>query len=304
MIALFDFDSVIYKAASVHYKGLKLSMLRKEYLKHLNDKKEWSSIQVNVKGKVKNIFECRSIIEKGIFEDMLTFSENIGDGIISEIDKDPFIVENGIDINIVEYYITVGMSIRKSLVTTYKANRKPKPLNRWVSMVRNHYLQTGFCEIKDGWEADDLIYDRAKELGMNNYIIIALDKDLKQIPGIYFDYYKRTWTESDGYNDFGYKNQTEMRGLTIVNEDQARYLFWTQMLVGDGVDNISGVKGIGKVKAEQILYSLFQKDASDEVYENLVKGCYNDKYGVNGEKEFKKNFFLIKLGVRDFSELM
>ena len=63
--------------------------------------------------------------------------------------------------------------------------------------------------------------------------IAAIDKDLWNIPGPKYNY-----------------NKDEVDFVTL---EQAQYNFTKQILTGDRVDGIPGVKGIGDVKAEKLL---------------------------------------------------
>lgn len=250
MIVLFDYDSMIYKAT---YKIVDIKTMKQWFYK--SKSREW--------------------MQSEIVELSINRLCNMGDEIFTEIEN------TGIEIESVEYYITAAKnSIRKKLVPTYKANRRP---NKWVNKVRKYLLEKNFAITSDVWEADDLIYDRAKELGNENCVILSIDKDLKQIPGVHFNYYRKKSKDESG-ND-----KSEIVGLEIVSPKEAEYKFWFSMLVGDGSDNIKGCKGIGKVKASKILIE------SNEL-ENLVKETYEKTYKELWEIEFNLNYRLLKLG--------
>ena len=88
----------------------------------------------------------------------------------------------------------------------------------------------------DGMEADDLVCIWANELDAVEvqYIIAHIDKDLDQIPGWHFNFFK----DEDPY---------------WVDEDTANYKLMHQCLTGDTSDNIAGLKGIGPKRADKIL---------------------------------------------------
>lgn len=200
------------------------------------------------------------------------------------------IEDTGIELGEIEYYITACKnSVRKKLTDTYKANRKRKPIDKWVSKVRKSLLESGFAFTNDEWEADDLIYDRAIELGEDKCIVLSLDKDLKQIPGIHFSYYQPKKVDEQGN-----KIDTDVVGLSIVSEKEANYNFWLSMLVGDSGDNIKGCKGIGEVKGKKLL-----NDSND--YEKTVKEAYKKVNPELWEKEYNLNFQLLKLGKREIN---
>lgn len=156
----------------------------------------------------------------------------------------------------IETYITTcTKSFRKELSPEYKANRRP---NKYVWMLREHYAMNGAFK-SDTHEADDLIADRARELGIGNYIICSIDKDLKQIGGHYWSYYRHKIKDEDGefiVNEFGY-NETEykQKQIDFISEEEAEEMFWIQMLMGDATDGIAGLKRVGIKTAEKILSS-------------------------------------------------
>ncbi len=212
--------------------------------------------------------------------------EQMGNTIFQDIE------DTGIEIHGIEYFLTsCPRSIRKEQSPIYKANRKP---NKWVKMVRKELLRMGFASVDDKWEADDLIKDRAIELGQTGCVICSIDKDLKQIPGIHFDYYRPPLKNEDGtpqLDENGFRKVSPCRGLDIVSEQDADKFFWIQVLMGDSGDNIKGVPRIGKVKATKII-----EESTD--YESTVRQAYIDHFGEQeGINQFELHRLLIGLGV-------
>lgn len=253
---LFDFDSMVYKCVW--------------YIVDRQTIKNWF-----YEGKTKE-WMSKTIVSKSI--DRLTqMSYNLYD----------VIEETGIELGEVEYYLTACKnSIRKQIYPEYKANREKKTIDLWVTKVRKSLLESGFAVTHDQFEADDLIHDRAIELGEHNCLILSLDKDLKQIPGIHFNYYEPK-TESQG-NAFIKK---EYIGLELVTKDEANYIFWLSMLTGDMTDNIKGCKGIGIVKGKKIL-----EESQKIHYETAVKAAYKKANPEHWLLEYEKNYRLLKLG--------
>jgi len=151
------------------------------------------------------------------------------------------------------YFTNCKNSFRKKIEPTYKANRKS---NKWVSELRKYlleYLPNSFAS--DEYEADDLIYFQAQNMNIDDYIICSIDKDLKQIVGPHFDYYQMKVKDENGQyilDSFG-KEVKKRKGFLEVTQEQAEHLIFEMMLVGDVSDNIKGIYGIGKVKANKIL---------------------------------------------------
>lgn len=262
---LFDYDSLIYKAT-------------------------WRVCSISdIRGWIRE-GRSRSWMEKEIVNLTINRLSNMGDGILQDIE------DTGVNAPFVEYFLTAcRRSVRKRKVKRYKKTRRP---NKWVNLVRKELLRMGFAQIDDEWEADDLIKDRAMELGEDQVVICTMDKDLKQIPGIHFDYYRPRAKETK-YNEFGHKIPEPCRGLNFYTREEARVFFWTQMLTGDSTDDIKGVPGIGPKRAEKALRGL----QTAEELRRKVHQIYCDKFGEDeGQRQFHENVLLIGLGInyRDF----
>lgn len=129
-------------------------------------------------------------------------------------------------------FFTGKRNFRKEIFPSYKANRKgPKP--EFLADVTKHAVDHWNTVVCQGYEADDGICMAAYERGLDNVVIVSADKDFRQIPCEIFSTYS----------------------LTTVHptEEEADYSFWKQALIGDAVDNIKGIPGIGPKKAEAIL---------------------------------------------------
>ena len=141
-------------------------------------------------------------------------------------------------------WITGKTNFRFEVATTvpYKGNRKDAPKPKHYDALRNHLMKLG-AKMSDGEEADDSVGIASTE---GNYWIVHVDKDLDQLPGWHYNPVK----DEEYY-------VTEFEGL---------YSFYKQILTGDRVDNIEGIRGIGPVKADKIL-----KDCTTE--EELYAAC-------------------------------
>lgn len=141
-------------------------------------------------------------------------------------------------------------NFRKIVDPQYKANRGPKP--KHYNLLKNHLVSVWCAEIAEGAEADDAMSLNCVNNDEHQSILISIDKDLLQIPGTHYNFVKDEWTE--------------------VSEWMGYYNFYFQMLTGDPTDNVKGLKGIGKVKAERIL-----KDVNDEeAMYTAVRTAYKD----------------------------
>ena len=139
-----------------------------------------------------------------------------------------------------ELHFTSGRdNFRYQVNPSYKANRTgraPAGLAELKQMLCDNFPHT----IATKWEADDIVVYKKRQ-NPEKYILVAVDKDLiYSLEGTHFNYY-----ESAKYN-------IDMKWVE-VDVDTAMKWSYIQALVGDPVDNIKGVKGVGKAKAPKIL---------------------------------------------------
>ncbi len=155
-----------------------------------------------------------------------------------------------------------GKTVRHELFEQYKAQRKPMPdeLQVQIPYVKKllEALRIPYIE-EPRYEADDLMASLAKKLKAQGYevIIVTSDKDLLQVleEGI-----KIYHPGKEKYID--HENCEEFFG--VKPEQVADVL----ALMGDPVDNVPGVKGIGEKTAK----SLIKKFSSlDNLLKNLEK---------------------------------
>ena len=132
-----------------------------------------------------------------------------------------------------EVYITGTGNFRDEVAVTapYKGNRKSiRP--EFYKEIRQHLMSYYSAIVTEGEEADDAIAIDATTYG-DDCIIASIDKDFDQVPGWHFNFVKNK--------------------KYYVTEEEGMLNFYTQFLVGDVIDNIKGVKGIGPVKAKKLL---------------------------------------------------
>ena len=128
-------------------------------------------------------------------------------------------------------------NFRKDIYPEYKQNRKElEPDMKWaLKKGHEHMIKKWGAVQADGMEADDLVAIWAYEARANEdaYVVVGIDKDLKQIPGNHYNFVKKEHC--------------------FIDDDEAHLLLMTQCLTGDNSDNIPGIKGVGPVKAKKIL---------------------------------------------------
>ncbi len=140
-----------------------------------------------------------------------------------------------------------SVTFRNELYDSYKANRTEPPddLKPQFALVREATAAFGVAAIElEGWEADDLIAAYCRDVIARGgaATIVSSDKDLMQLirPGIgMLDPIKQ--------KPIGAAEVLEKFGVTPDK------LIDVQALMGDSVDNVPGVPGIGPKNAAQLL---------------------------------------------------
>ncbi len=138
-------------------------------------------------------------------------------------------------------------TFRNDLYPEYKANRPPPPedLVPQFPLVRDATRAFGRPAVElEGYEADDLIatYARQAEAAGAEVVIVSSDKDLMQLVSDRVS----LW---DTMKDIRY-DRAGVIGKWGVAPEQMIEL---QALIGDSVDNVPGVPGIGPKTAVQLL---------------------------------------------------
>lgn len=174
-------------------------------------------------------------------------------------------------------YLTGKGNFREKIasIQVYKGNRnREEDRPEYYQEIRDYLCDRWGAEIIDGREADDEIADEFWELYNHSKclpIIVSNDKDLKQIPGKFFD-----WTTGKWFDQ---------------SMEDADRVFFTQVLCGDAGDNIMGIPGCGKKKAEKILGTcknfLEMEKAVEKAYKDFFEG--NDR-GKELSKQFKRTW--------------
>lgn len=119
----------------------------------------------------------------------------------------------------------------------YKGGRPSPPdwYVKWGGVMKAFLRDEWNFQVVNGIEADDAVSIAQYRLmgeGLNS-VICGGDKDLLTIPGNH------------------YSLRTHKR--RYIDEEEAHKILCAQMLTGDAIDGIEGVKGIGKVGAQKIV---------------------------------------------------
>jgi len=156
---------------------------------------------------------------------------------------------------------SLEQSYRNEIYPAYKANREPAPveLKRQFGLCRDVVRALGIADYGSSrYEADDIIGTlatraRAAEVPVT---IVSRDKDLTQLIGAHDTYWDAVADVRYGYDDI------EQR-FGVKPERMADFL----ALMGDAVDNIPGVPGVGRKTAATLLKHF---DTLPGVYDNIA----------------------------------
>ena len=148
-------------------------------------------------------------------------------------------------------FLSGSGNFRYDIYPDYKGTRKNLPRPMHLQAMREHLVVKYGATISDGNEADD-------ELGIvqcasTGTAIAAIDKDLLMIPGLHYNYNKKTWLE-----------QSELNAM--------RHFFY-QLIMGDKADNIPSFDGIMRTvvpkKLQATIDYLYETDSIDEMLEHV-----------------------------------
>ena len=202
-------------------------------------------------------------------------------------------------------FLTGDDNFRYDIATVkpYKDKRQPKPYH--LANVRVYIRSRYNTYLSKGCEADDLL-----AMAMHNYrrddipcVLCTIDKDLLQVEGWHYRW--ETWNSPEvklhfvdslgkleGEYEEGVSAKTgkpTRKFLTQKFKGEGYLWFMAQILVGDVVDNIPGLKGCGAKAA----YDLLEGASTKEEALSLVVKAYKDSYGESYERELTEQARLV-----------
>jgi 5'-3' exonuclease len=155
---------------------------------------------------------------------------------------------------------SLEQSFRNEIYPAYKANREPAPpeLKRQFGLCREICTALGLAQFGSSrYEADDIIGTLAMlaRAAAEPVTIVSRDKDLTQLVSAVDVYWDAVADVRYGYGDI------EER-FGVIPERMADFL----ALMGDAVDNVPGVPGVGRKTAATLLKHY---DTLEGVFDNL-----------------------------------
>jgi len=258
-IALVDLDGMIYAAGCVSEEVYYMvDGMRFSYKKEANEYCDTHDIS-------------RDEIDKGVD------AQPVGNALNAlRMMCEASIRDAGCDVG--ELYLTPqGRAVfRFDIYEDYKVGRKNahKPVH--YKALRNYATKNLGAVICDNMEADDMLNIRANELSAQDkeWVIVTVDKDLKQVPGWHYDWRKKT--------------------LFNVDVIEARTCLYTQVLTGDSVDSIPGCPKIGPAKAAKALKDIEDESEMLEVCKWLYLQAY-DGDEAEAMRNLKLNIRLVRM---------
>lgn len=176
---------------------------------------------------------------------------------------DEFISDLLMDLEVDDYqgYLTGEGNFREQIAVTapYKGNRTGRKPEHY-DFIRQYLISSWGFQLVDGEEADDAIAIEATSL-KDACIICSIDKDFDQVPGWHYNFVKRI--------------------KYYVTPDEGIRNFYAQVLTGDRVDNIIGLRGIGPAKSSRILQDLRGEQEYYKAVLDQYDGC-SERVHENG----------------------
>lgn len=233
----------------------------------------------------KILIDGDSIAYKAGYAESLTLCYQVINNTMARIFKDC----NSKDYEIyVEEFRKPKSSFRRQIYSQYKT-RKPQDKCRFLAEAKMYLTFTWHARVVDIFESEDRVVRRAFELGPENCIVACIDKDLLCQPLTFYNY--------DEKNSLGKGLGVEIPAGTIytVSKDEATLHLYRQMLAGDTVDTVPGVKGIGKVNACKLV-----DDASIAALQAAQVYCEN---GLSYE-DYLLNYNLLKIREENTTDIL
>lgn len=158
---------------------------------------------------------------------------------------------NGAKLDSYKLYLTANdkSNYRFDIAKTqpYKGNRvAPKPVH--YQALRDYMVDHWGAEVISGREADDAM-GIAQMQGQGKTIICGIDKDLLMIPGLHYNFVSDIHYRFEDPGELFKHKRGKILGGGLK-------FFYAQMLMGDAADNIPGLKGVGPIKALEMLDKL------------------------------------------------
>jgi len=145
----------------------------------------------------------------------------------------------------------------------YKANRYGTPKPVYMPEIEAYMERKFNAVLCTEIEADDAICIEQSE-SADETVICTIDKDLDGCPGWHYNWHTKI--------------------MRMISRAEAMTHFWGQVLTGDGVDNIPGLKGtrakpgVGKAAAQKILKDVQVQDMREVCLKEYLDRGHSEQY--------------------------
>ena len=192
--------------------------------------------------------------------DLFVETEVVPDNIANALHSVKLYVQNIVEsTNCDSYLVCLSGSdnYRNDVASTlpYKGNRDPDHKPFHYKNIKEYITRHMPHIVTEGIEADDYMGIHQSD----NTIICTIDKDLRMVEGHHYNLTSQV--------------------LDYVTPEDGLYNFAKQIITGDSVDNIPGLRGYGNKKAEKLLDENYRADWWD-VISSLYMEQYNDPWVI------------------------
>lgn len=170
------------------------------------------------------------------------------------------------DLNTDKYILCFSdvLNFRKEVYPSYKSNRKDSRVPLIRQFLHNHFLVMHPSASYVRVEADDVMGILATAGGIEDPVIVTIDKDLLQIPVPVWNF--------------------DNKEMHKPEHRDTEKLFLKQVLTGDAVDGYPGCPGVGESTAEVILDTPFLWEEYEHEFKSGVrKGLTELRFRKAGE---------------------
>lgn len=182
-------------------------------------------------------------------------------------------IQNSAGLPIRGLFLSTGSeTFRHKLAVTkpYKGNRKsPRPVH--YDGLRDYMVTQRGARVFEEIEADDALASFAKTC-----VVASIDKDLLQVPGAHYNFVEKRFIH--------------------IGEDDGHYNLALQLITGDSIDNIPGIRGMAEKKATAFLEEKIEQGASmQDLFRHIAEEIYMPKMGDNWWPYYKEQLSLLYL---------
>lgn len=147
-------------------------------------------------------------------------------------------------------------NFRKEVYGPYKMTRAGLIRPILFGPLREFFIKEHDGVFLPRLEGDDVLATWATDPATGPCVIGSIDKDLRQIPGLHYN-----WTRPD----------RKVEGVTPLEGELS---LLTQILMGDRTDNYPGIKGCGPKTAEKLLGEIRSKEDLQDVWADVIVKAY------------------------------